>query len=218
MSDVVLAGEYYLDLVFTGLAEAPRLGAEVMAGGVAFTPGAAFTTAAALTRLGVDVGWWCETGSDEFSARLRAEIAAAGIPDRLVQTRAHPVIRVTAAFSTAADRAFVSRFEGAETLPPPDALTGARLLIVNGLTCADGLPALFTAARAMGVACWLDPQARPVPEALWPLLDVLLPNADEAAALAGIADAHATRVTAAGFEVAAGLAVVMLALQALRLT
>ena len=43
--DVLLLGGYFCDLIFTGLPEMPRLGAEVYGSAFDMVPGAAYTTA-----------------------------------------------------------------------------------------------------------------------------------------------------------------------------
>ncbi len=50
-------GDYFFDLIYTGLPEFPMLGREVYAQGIIATGGAMFITATSLHRLGVRVGW-----------------------------------------------------------------------------------------------------------------------------------------------------------------
>lgn len=158
--DVVLAGEYYFDLIFSGLGEVPRLGADVWSEGFDAVPGANFTTARALTLLNTSVAWWCETGNDLFSTLMISAAEKEGMDTSLFQRRLENRIRVSAAFSMAADRGFISRFDGPETLPSPEVLErlSPRILLVQGLTCRNELPALFAFARSHGIYCCFDCQ------------------------------------------------------------
>jgi sugar/nucleoside kinase (ribokinase family) len=158
--DVVLAGEYYYDLIFSGLGEIPRLGADVWSKDFDAVPGASYTTARAFSLLGVKVGWWCETGTDLFSQLMIAAAARDDIDASLFQRRAEPRIRLSAAFSMAQDRGFISHFQGEETLPSRAEIErlGPRVLIVQGLTCRNELADLFAFARSIGIFCCLDCQ------------------------------------------------------------
>ncbi|AOF93860.1 carbohydrate kinase family protein [Sinorhizobium sp. RAC02] len=191
--DVVLAGEYYFDLIFSGLGEMPRLGADVWSEGFDAIPGANFTTARALSLLNTRTGWWCETGSDLFSSLMIGAAEKEGMDTSLFQRRDENRIRVSAAFSMAGDRGFISRFDGDETLPAPEMLERLRprVLLIQGLTCRRELAALFAFARAQGIYCCFDCQH--VDEALDEanLVDILtstdcfLLNDTEAARLTG---------------------------------
>ncbi|WDZ80428.1 carbohydrate kinase family protein (plasmid) [Ensifer adhaerens] len=197
--DVVLAGEYYFDLIFSGLGEVPRLGADVWSEGFDAVPGANFTTARALTLLNTNVAWWCETGSDLFSSLMISAAEKEGMDTSLFQRRTENRIRVSAAFSMAEDRGFISRFDGPETLPSTEILARLRprVLLVQGLTCRNELPALFAFARSHGIYCCFDCQH--VDESLEDAnLLAILENSDcfllndtEAARLAGKSDLEA---------------------------
>ncbi len=51
--DVLVLGEYFCDLIFTGLPEQPRLGADLFSQALEIVPGAAYILTTALHRLGV---------------------------------------------------------------------------------------------------------------------------------------------------------------------
>ncbi|CAN7704376.1 carbohydrate kinase family protein [Ensifer adhaerens] len=158
--DVVLAGEYYYDLIFSDLGEIPKLGADVWSKNFDAVPGASYTTARAFSLLGVKVGWWCETGTDLFSQLMIAAATRDDIDASLFQQRAEARIRLSAAFSMAHDRGFISHFQGDETLPSKAEIErlGPRVLIVQGLTCRSDLADLFAFARSIGIFCCLDCQ------------------------------------------------------------
>ncbi|WP_176086796.1 PfkB family carbohydrate kinase [Martelella sp. HB161492] len=194
--EVLLVGEYYYDLIFSGLRSPPTLGSDIWSDGFEAVAGANFTTARAFRLLNIKAGWWCEAGSDIFSQLMLAEAARLGIDTSLVQRRAEPRIRVSAAFSMPEDRGFISHFAGEETLPSRQHIDRLRprVLLVQGLTCRDGLADLFAHARSLGVLCCLDCQH--VDEGLQDKglteilshLDVFFLNETEAARLTGLAD------------------------------
>ena len=66
--DVLVAGEYYCDLIFSGLDAPPTLGGEVFARGLTVRPGGCYNIALGLTRLGVRTAWACDFG--RFSAPI----------------------------------------------------------------------------------------------------------------------------------------------------
>src|SRR5688572_13065805 len=69
--DVLLLGDYFYDLIYTGLPEFPSLGRECFSTGITSTGGAMFITASALRRLGAQVGWVSNFGTDEYSRFVR---------------------------------------------------------------------------------------------------------------------------------------------------
>src|SRR6476620_6997721 len=106
--DVLLLGGYFCDLIFTGLPELPRLGAEVYGSAFDMVPGAAYTTALALRRLELRAGWACDFGDDFFSQFVLESARRVGLDSSLFRMHAGPVRRVTAALSFPHERAFVS--------------------------------------------------------------------------------------------------------------
>ncbi|MBD9626341.1 carbohydrate kinase family protein [Ensifer sp. ENS06] len=171
----------------------PRLGADVWSQGFDAVPGANFTTARALTLLNTNVAWWCETGSDLFSTLMISAAEKEGMDTSLFQRRSEHRIRVSAAFSMAEDRGFISRFDGPETLPSAEVLERLRprILLVQGLTCRNELPTLFAFARSLGIYCCFDCQHvdESLEEANLPAIlentDCFLLNDTEAARLTG---------------------------------
>lgn len=112
--DVLLTGAYFFDLIFTGLPEFPRLGAEVYGSGCDVLPGGTYTTAVALNRLGVRVGWACDFGDDLFSRYVLEAAHREGLSDDLFESHDRPLRSVTVALSYPHERAFVSYMD-----PPP---------------------------------------------------------------------------------------------------
>jgi hypothetical protein len=112
--DILLWGIYFCDLIFTGLPEIPRLGAEVFGSSFDMAPGGPFTTTVAMHRLGLCVGWVCDFGNDFFSQFILGAAKREGIDSSLFQIHPFPVRRVSAAFSFSHDRGFVSFMDDVE--------------------------------------------------------------------------------------------------------
>ncbi len=106
--DVLILGDYYCDLVFTGLSEPPRLGAETYSQSLDIVPGGAYILAAAFQRLGVRSRWMACLGNDLFSRFIRKEAEREGLDTSLFQEFDQPLRSVTAAFSLPHERGFLS--------------------------------------------------------------------------------------------------------------
>ena len=77
--DVLVAGEYYCDLIFTGLSTSPAYGEEIIASGLTTRPGGCYNMALGLTRLGLRTAWVSDFGTDLFSRLVLDSARADGI-------------------------------------------------------------------------------------------------------------------------------------------
>lgn len=196
--DVMVVGEYYFDLIFRGLPEIPKIGADLWAKEFAWVPGAAFSTALALTRLGASVGWWCAFGNDIFSRMMIDEAQREKIDDRLFIHLDKPWRRISSAFSFAHDRGFISYKEDADPSPTPADLERItpRILLLQGFSLDNERIALIDAARRQGIKVCSDCQhiemdlSEPGMAETLRQIDVFLPNETEAKALTGEDDVH----------------------------
>jgi sugar/nucleoside kinase (ribokinase family) len=191
--DVVIGGTWYADLIFTGLAEPPRLGAEIWAGDFAMTPGGTFNVVAAMHRLGLRVGWSTVFGNDAFSAFVLGEAETEGLDQRLFRVVDRPRRLVTASFSMPDERGFVSFEEW------PDDLGDVELIRRHAARCyyASGdfphpLPGDVRRALESRQALYvLDPQFTratldtPLVIETLQLADLFVPNESEALQLTG---------------------------------
>ena len=193
--DVLLWGVYFCDLIFTGLPQVPRLGAEVFSTDFSMTPGGPFTTAVAMHRLGLCVGWMCDFGDDAFSQFVLAAAKREGIDDSLFQLHPFPVRRVSAAFSFSHDRGFVSFMDDVAQTSPVLLIERhrPRCVFLPHLHYGQLYAHLFACARAQGAAIFMDCQSTDatletpgVVEAL-EAVDVFAPNEVEALQLTGAA-------------------------------
>jgi sugar/nucleoside kinase (ribokinase family) len=202
--DILAAGRIYCDLVFSGLDAPPAAGREVYAATLTLTAGGgAFITAAHAAALGLGAGLMGVLPAAPFDAAVRAEAAALGIADHTAPAPPGTEPQVTCAIVTGDDRAFVTRRPGA-ALAEAQALPPARHLHIGEASTALDHPWLVPRARAMGMTVSLDCAwdgalfSRPGLAEMIAAVDLFLPNAEEAAALA-----------AAGVPVAPRLATVV---------
>lgn len=192
--DVLLLGEYFCDLIFTGLPHLPVMGAEIYGSGFEMMPGGSYNSAVALHRLGLRVGWACDFGDDFFSRFILDCARAEGIDGSLFCHHERPLRRITVAASFPGDRAFMSfadppATESARLRALKNA--SARLIYFPGLTFGPLFEAGHAAAWANGAKIAMDCQhtvetlrnagaRRAVSR-----VDLFTPNATEARQLTG---------------------------------
>jgi sugar/nucleoside kinase (ribokinase family) len=193
--DVLVAGEYFCDLIFSGLGAPPRLGAEVMAEALTVQPGGCYNMAVALTRLGLKTAWASDFGTDIFSRLVLAEAEREGIDGSAFRHVEAPLRRVSAAFSGNGERGFISYSEDA--VRPPDFRILTRLRprwLLQSFRFEPEWLAFMRAAKAAGVSIFSDCRggdfnlATAGVEEFLALSDVFSPNEAEALALAGSSD------------------------------
>jgi sugar/nucleoside kinase (ribokinase family) len=187
----VVLGPTYCDLVFGGLERLPELGEERFAHSFLVAPGGSAITAIALHRLGHAVHLCADVGRDALAGWLRDALTREGVGIDALRA-VQEVTPVTAALSTAADRAFVTYLEPPGPAPDLAAVlraTGATHLHVAGFPAALADPGLVDAAHALGATVSFDPGwdrhalADPRVRRVALAADVLLPNRLEAGLL-----------------------------------
>ena len=116
--DVLLFGDYFCDVIITGLSEVPRLGADLFGQSMEIVPGGgAYITAVWLQHLGVKARWAARLGNDIFSRFIREEAQREGLDTSLFQEYSHPQRCLSLSFSFQHDRGFISYMD-----PFPDVL------------------------------------------------------------------------------------------------
>jgi hypothetical protein len=197
-ADVCVVGDYCLDLIFTGLAEFPSLGREVVGRGFAMTPGGCYNSVLALHRLGLHVLWAVDFGSDDFSHFTLERARADGLDESLFVHHRSSLRRVTVALSYPQDRAFVAFYDpgpripaGARRLPQ----VNARLALIPGLYTGPLLTAGARLLRRRGMQVFMDGNTnRPASldqarvRAALRSVDVFLANELEACSMTGTAN------------------------------
>src|ERR1044071_437432 len=105
---VVVIGELNVDMVATGLAGPPRMGAEIMAAGFELTLGSASAIfACGVAKLGHKGTFISTVGRDDLGQFCLNALRAARVPTDNVQLDASVKTGVTISLSTRSDRALV---------------------------------------------------------------------------------------------------------------
>lgn len=192
------AGRLYCDLVFRGLEAMPRLGEERFADDVAIVPGGGgFITAAHLVGVGRSAALLARLGEDPLAQSLLPALEGSGVDLAFLERAADAGPQLTVAMVQDGERAFLSRRAGpARPTTLPAALGDIRashLHIAEFATLAE-IPHLVTDARHHSLTVSLDPSwddaliRSPDLIALCNGVDVFLPNASEARAIADCND------------------------------
>lgn len=212
---VLVAGDANLDLVLRGDV-VPHFGqAEQLLDGADLVLGSsAGICAAGLARLDVDTALVARVGADVFGGRTRELLAAAGVDTGAVRVVDEPT-GVSVILSAPEDRAILTLTGALAGVTADEVLTAA-----DGAThvhfasyfltpaLARELPSVLAALRARGITTSLDTNWDPAElwegvDACLPLLDLLLPNAAEAIALAAALGADASDAESAARALAA---------------
>jgi sugar/nucleoside kinase (ribokinase family) len=193
--DIVIPGNYFCDLIFTGFEHFPELGTEVYTEGVNVTVGGVLNTVIAFNRLGTKTAWLGAVGTDFFSRFALDTAEQNGVDVSLIKKIDEPLQRVTVAISYPNDRAFVTHVDVA----PPDIelimdvadTVDARHVHFPGLVIDPRAPDVLKRIRARGITVSMDCQHRPVTVDMAPVrevlaqVDIFMPNASEARRLTG---------------------------------
>jgi sugar/nucleoside kinase (ribokinase family) len=106
--DVLVIGDYYCDIIITGLPDVPCLGADMYGQEMEMAVGGMFINTTALQRLGVRVGWVTDFGSDLFSQYALGEIRKEGLREEFFHFHTGPVRKMSLSFSFQQDRGFIT--------------------------------------------------------------------------------------------------------------
>ncbi|MFF1836907.1 ribokinase [Streptomyces sp. NPDC058231] len=197
MTGIAVLGSTNMDLV-TYVARAPELGETVTGREFRTVPGGkGANQAVAAARAGGDVMMIGAVGDDEYGAELRAGLEHAGVDTDLLHTvegpsgTAHIVVDDTGGNAIVV----IPGANGTITSIGPGevaAIAGADLLLLQLELPLSAVVAGAQAARAHGVRTILTPSpVQELPPELLAVVDVLVPNEHEAAALSGCSEPHA---------------------------
>jgi sugar/nucleoside kinase (ribokinase family) len=196
--DILIPGNYFCDLIFSGLPKFPEMGAEIYTSDLTVVLGGVMNTVIALRRLGVQVGWVGALGNDFFSRYVLEQTAVEGLDISLVSRRASSFQRVTVALSDLQDRAFVTYID------PESDVVGMLLEVWKTVECThlhfnrlivdERLVSILRECRMRGIFVSMDCQHRqetlemPLVQSILSLIDVFMPNSSEALRVTGTAD------------------------------
>ncbi|GAB2731549.1 ribokinase [Kitasatospora kifunensis] len=191
--DVVVVGSVNLDQVIE-VAALPVPGETVQGGPIIrLGGGKGANQAVAAARLGCSVALVGAVGTDADSAQLRAELVAESVDvSRLAAVEGPPGHAVVLVDRQAENVVVVSPGANArldsDTVQAAGDLIAAASVVVAQLEVP--LPAVLAAARLASATFVLNPAPAPaeLPDELWPLVDVLVPNRTELARLCGVPD------------------------------
>jgi sugar/nucleoside kinase (ribokinase family) len=205
--DVLLFGDYFCDIIVTGLSEVPRLGADIFGDSLEIAPGGAYILTIALHRLGVKVCWAAHLGNDLFSRFLLEEAGREGIDMSLFQQLPTPQRNLSVSFSFAHDRGFISY---CDPYPSnlPWSLVESRMprWVVNAPFDGSGESRRFVDfIHQHGGRVYTDCQyitmtlSEPGLTDLLSAIDIFAPNLSEACQLTGAPDPEAAAATLAQY-------------------
>jgi ribokinase len=207
---VVVFGSLNMDLVVR-VPRMPEAGETLTGRDFLSNPGGkGANQAVACARQGALVSMAGRLGADAFGAELRAGLLAEGIDAAAVVTADGVSTGVAAILVDDAAQNCIAVVPGANALvTPADAealrpvLEGAALLLLQLEVPMESVLRAAQVAREAGCSVLLNPApARDLPDALWPLVDILVVNETEARMLSGLASVAADNAA----EVAALLA------------
>lgn len=196
--DVLVLGDLNPDLLLTGDV-VPRFGQaeQLLTGADLLIGGSGAIAAHGLARLGVSVALIAEVGEDGFGREMLARIAAAGVEVSRVRRRPDRGTGLSVVLSDGPARSTMTYLGTIDADPPdwrhPDDVPAAQWLHVSSVylqrRLAPELPRLLTLARSAGLRVSMDTNLDPTGRfaglaELLPLVDLVLPNASEALAMA----------------------------------
>lgn len=157
--DVIVLGNYCLDLIFTGLEDFPKLGTEVEAKEFSIETGGPCNTALALHRLGVKTGWACEFGEDDLSQITLEKLRVEKFPEELFVFSKGNVRKITVALSYPNDRAFIAYYDKGKMVETAikGMVTGkAKIIVIPALLYGPSLLASAFLTKAKGAQLFMD--------------------------------------------------------------
>lgn len=157
--DVVVVGDYCLDVIFSGLPSFPVLGDEIIAKTFIQTPGGTCNSVIAMHRLGLKVGWAADFGTDDYSKSILLELKKEGVDSSLFFIHNRSLRKITVALSYPKDRAFIAYYDSDPLIPAGfKRLTSlkAKHLHVPGIYSAPGTTNIIRFLHSRGINVSMD--------------------------------------------------------------
>jgi len=109
--DVIVVGNYSVDLIFSGMSEFPQLGKDVVSSDFKMTPGEAYIAAVCMHRLGINIGWAADFGNDDFSQFALNCAREEGLDESLFVMHDRLYRRISVAASYPQERGFLTYYD-----------------------------------------------------------------------------------------------------------
>lgn len=193
--DVLVVGDYCLDLVFTGMKSEPIMGKEIVATGFNMTLGGTCNSALAMHRLGLKVAWAADFGNDQFSQFVLEKLEKENFDDRYFVHHKKDIRLMTVSLSYPHERAFIAYYDKGPVFPAAFAVipkVHSKWIYIPGLLHGPQLEAglALIKSRKMKIAMdgnyWdrLSLKNKAVRRSI-EICDLFFANADEAKSLTG---------------------------------
>lgn len=159
--EVIIFGDYFCDIIVTGLEELPRLGIDLYGKNMEITVGGLCINATALHRLGVKVGWITDFGNDLFSRYALELISKEGLNQSLFRRHDFPLRRMSLSFSYQHDRGFITYVDPFDLLYPFEEVRNyqPRAVLINGIPVDQGCRDFINMVHSYGGIVMTDPQS-----------------------------------------------------------
>lgn len=197
MVKVAVVGSYGAGLTMR-VPKSPAAG-ETVSGGV-FAPGPGgkgSNQAIGAARLGAQVSLLTAVGDDDFGRAARALWREEGIAaDHVLTAGAPTMVGFILVEPSGENRISIApgaldELDAAAVEPFHAEIAAADILVVSMEIPEAAVAAALRAGRAANTTTLLNPApARPLPDDLWPLIDVITPNQTEAPVLLGLREGH----------------------------
>ncbi len=200
MAAIAVIGELNLDLIVTGAPRLPRPGEEIIVGGMELTLGSSSAIMACqAARIGDDVLFLSKVGGDNFGRRALDFLRAKGVVTDAIAVDDSLATGLTISIALGSERAMVTHLGSIQEMRLSDVdfsiLQTRQHLHISSFYLQRNLrpdvARIFARAREMGLTTSLDTgwphegETNGDLEAVWPHLDIFLPNEAEAAHLSG---------------------------------
>ncbi len=203
MAAVVVIGELNLDLIVMGAQRMPRPGEELIVERMELTLGSSSAiTACQLAKLGNDVLFVSKVGDDDFGRRALEFLREKGVSTDAIAVDDSLATGLTISTTLGSERAMMTVMGAIQELRYQHIdfglLRGREHVHISSFYLQRNLrpdvARIFTEAKEMGLSTSLDTgwphegESIRDPDPVWPLLDVFLPNEEEAELLSERAD------------------------------
>ncbi|MFF7901434.1 ribokinase [Streptomyces sp. NPDC088817] len=194
---IAVVGSYGAGLTMR-VPKAPAAG-ETVSGGV-FDPGPGgkgSNQAIAAARLGAEVSLLTAVGDDDFGRSARELWQCEGVGAEHVLTAGAPtmvgfiLVEPSGENRIAIAPGALDELDAAAVAPFRAEIASADILVVSMEIPEEAVVTALRLGRETGTRTLLNPApARPLPDACWPLIDVITPNQTEAPVLLGLDEGH----------------------------